>query len=167
MKTRQFFFLTSVLAAVFTLQSCKRSSSDVWEDTKSAGRHMGRGVRALGGNHENSRQIRSRNDFECIEDENCCPEGNFQDCCYQDTSNNQDYYTPQDFYSPTDSYTISQDSYYGNNASANNDFIPLQDPTNELAMSDMMAPPLVKRRENKEVLFQAFKHFAIPVLILS
>src|SRR3974390_1652830 len=104
MKTRQFFYLTSLIAAVFTLQSCNRSSDDMWEDTKSAGRHVGRGVRALGGKHGDSRQIHSRDDFDCIEDENCCPEGNFQDCEYQDNNNSPDQYSPQDFSSPADSY---------------------------------------------------------------
>lgn len=141
MRTRQLFFLTTLLGAVFTLQSCNRSSGDVWEDTKSAGRHMNRGVQALCGNQGDSRQITSRNDFECIEDENCCPEGNFQDCDYQDGNNSQDNYTPQDFYSPSDSYSISQD-YYGNNAAAaNHDFIPLHDPNNELAALDMGSRP--------------------------
>src|SRR5947209_3469888 len=112
MKIRHLFLLITLLGAIFTLQSCRRSSSDVWEDTKSAGRHMKRGVGALGGKHGNSRQVQNRNDFACIEDDNCCPEGNFQDCDYQESSNYGDssYYTPQDFYSPADSYSISQDS---------------------------------------------------------
>jgi peptidoglycan-associated lipoprotein len=133
MKIRQVFFLITLLGAIFTLQSCTRSSDDMWEDTKSAGRHMQRGVRTLGGKQGDSRQIRSRNDFECIEDTDCIPEGNFQDCDYQDGNGPQDYYTSQDFYSPADSYTISQDP--------NPDFIPIQDPGNELASLDMIAPP--------------------------
>lgn len=138
MKAQQLFFLTLLVGAVFSLQSCRRSSNDVWEDTKSAGRHMQRGVRALGGKHGDSRQIRCRDDFECIEDENCYPEGNFQDSNYQDSySTSQDNtYTPQDYYSPADSYTISQDSY-----ESNADFVPLQDPNNELAVADIMARP--------------------------
>jgi peptidoglycan-associated lipoprotein len=124
MKTRHFFFLTTLLGVIFLLQSCNRSSNDVWEDTKSAGRHMGRGVRTLGGKQGDSRQIRSRDDFESIEDENFYPEGNFQDLDYQENAA-----APQDFYSPQDSYSSSQDPY-GNNA--NNDFIPLQDPNHEL-----------------------------------
>jgi peptidoglycan-associated lipoprotein len=136
MKARQLFFLAALVGAVFSLQSCRRSSNDVWEDTKSAGRHMQRGFRSLGGKHGDSRQIRCRNDFECIEDENCCPEGNFQDCDYQDSCSapQDNYYTPQDYYSPADSYSVSQDSYYS-------DFVPLQDPDNELAVADVMARP--------------------------
>lgn len=125
MKTRQLFFLITLIGTVCTLQGCRRSSSDVWEDTKSAGRHMQRGVRTLGGKHGDSRQIRSRSDFECIEDDNCCPQGNFQDCDYQDSC------------SPQDSYNYySQDNY-----SRASDFIPIDDPGNELAMADVVAPP--------------------------
>lgn len=133
MKTRQIFLFMSLLGAILTLQSCNRSSGDVWDDTKSAGRHMKRGVRTLGGKHGNSRQIGNRGEFDCIEDENCTPEGNFQDCDYQENGGDQAGYSPQDFYSPSDSYSISQD--------ANSDFIPLNDPSNELAMANMMARP--------------------------
>lgn len=137
MKARQLLIFIALLSSVLTLQSCRRSSNDVWEDTKSAGRQMKRGVCTLGGKQGDSRQIRSRNDFECIEDENCCPEGNFEDCDYQDSCNDQQesYYAPQDNYYPADSYSASLDYY---NPS---DFIPLQDPNNELASADMLARP--------------------------
>lgn len=138
MKARQLLIFTVLLSSVLTLQSCRRSSNDVWEDTKSAGRQMKRGVCTLGGKQGDSRQIRSRNDFECIEDENCCPEGNFQDCDYQDSCSDQQesYYAPQDNFYQSDSYSVSQD-YYSNNS----DFIPLEDPNNELASADMLARP--------------------------
>lgn len=138
MKTRQLFLLITLMGTLFALQSCRRSGNDVWEDTKSAGRHMQRGVGALGGKHGNSRQIRSRDDFACIEDDNCIPEGNFQDCDYQEGGNSEasSYYAPQDFSSPSDSYSVSQDSYQ-----ANQDFIPLQDPNNEIASADGYARP--------------------------
>jgi peptidoglycan-associated lipoprotein len=42
---------------------CKRTSSDVWNDTKSAGRHISRGVNTLGGKHGDSRQINSAEEF--------------------------------------------------------------------------------------------------------
>lgn len=140
MKTRQLFFLFALLGTVFTLQSCRRSSNDVWEDTKSAGRYMKRGICALGGKHGNSRQIRCRNDFICGEDEDFCSEGNFQNCeCTDSCSKEDNYYSPQDFYSPADSYSISQDRY--ENHPINSDFIPLQDPTNEIASVDEIARP--------------------------
>jgi peptidoglycan-associated lipoprotein len=117
MKTRQLFFLISLMGAVCMMQSCARNSDDVWEDTKSAGRHLNRGVRALTGSYEDSRQVRSRSDFESIEDENYFPEGNFQDCDYQDDSQEN----------------------YGNNQP--NDFVPLHDPSNELGMAAMISAP--------------------------
>lgn len=130
MKTRQFFCFMVLVSTTFALQSCRRTSSDVWEDTKSAGRHMQRGVKALVGSPGDSRQIRSRSDFECIEDEDYQPQGNFQDCDYQDNSydQNNDY--------PSDAYSLNQESYNQNANTINNDFIPLQDPMNELAMAN-------------------------------
>lgn len=137
MKARQLFLFTALLSSVLTLQSCRRSSNDVWEDTKSAGRQMKRGVYTLGGKQGDSRQIRSRNDFECIEDVDCYPEANFQDCDYQDGGDFQDNgYAPQDNYYHTNSYSASQDYY-----NADPDFIPLQDPNDELASIDMLARP--------------------------
>lgn len=140
MKARQFFALTTLIGVALTLQSCNnsRSTNDVWEDTKSAGRHMQRGVKALGGKHGDSRQVCSRSDFECIQDEDCCPEGNFQDCDYQEQDScyagqNNGYTTQEDYYSPADSYSVSQ-SYA-------DDFVPLQDPNRQLASSNMLAPP--------------------------
>lgn len=36
---------------------CQRSTDDVWNDTKTAGRHVGRGVDTLGGKQGSSRQV--------------------------------------------------------------------------------------------------------------
>lgn len=129
MKTSQFFSLITLMGTVLALQSCTRNGNDMWEDTKTAGRHAQRGVRALGGKQGDSRQIQSRSDFECVEDGNYCPEGNFQDCEYQE-SNNPGF--PQD-----------RDGYMqgGFSSSPVNDFVPIQDPANELGMADMVAPP--------------------------
>ena len=139
MKSRKYLILTALLGALFSLQSCNRSSCDVWEDTKSAGRHMQRGVKALGGKHGASRQICSRDDFECIEDQDCYPEGNFEDCDYQDVqpTEQENDYVIESSYSPADNYSISQD-YYNNHYT---DFIPLQDPNKELAPAYTMPPP--------------------------
>lgn len=138
MKTRQFFFFLALIGTLFSLQSCRRTSNDVWEDTKSAGRHMKRGVGALGGKQGNSRQIRNRDDFACIEDSDCCTDGTFQESQYQGNFEDESspYFTPQDFSSPADSYNISQDSY-----NLNDDFVPLQDPNNEIAFADTIARP--------------------------
>lgn len=82
MRKYSLLFLMALASAACVLQGCARTGSDVWEDTKSAGRHVGRGVRAFGGKHGDSRQIRSRNDFECIDDGYAANEAGFQDVEY-------------------------------------------------------------------------------------
>lgn len=71
------------LGAVFTLASCRRTSCDVWDDTKSASRHVGRGLRALGGKHGHSRQIHCREAFQGLEETSCEENLNFEDGDYQ------------------------------------------------------------------------------------
>ncbi|MDF2549445.1 MAG: pal [Chlamydiales bacterium] len=44
--------------------SCRRSSEEVWDDTKTASHYMGKGFRSLGGKHGDSKQIQSREEFE-------------------------------------------------------------------------------------------------------
>src|SRR5689334_5966729 len=56
----------SALAACIALSltpSCQRSTDDVWNDTKSAGRHVGRGFDSIGGKGGESRQVRSPEEF--------------------------------------------------------------------------------------------------------
>lgn len=43
----------------------------MWEDTKTAGRHIQRGFGTLGGKQGNSRQVCSKDQFACIDDESC------------------------------------------------------------------------------------------------
>ncbi len=61
MKIPKFSLLFQVAAAALALFGCCRSSYEVWEDTKTCGRHVGRGFRSLGGKHGDSRAV-------------CCPE---------------------------------------------------------------------------------------------
>lgn len=60
---------------------CQRDKYDSWEDTKTAGRHVSRGISALLGNDCHSRQVRNKGDFECY-DENGYPQAGYQDCDY-------------------------------------------------------------------------------------
>lgn len=60
---KRLLFVQFALIATFGATSCSRSSDEVWDDTKSAGRHMGRSIRSIGGKHGDSKQIRSRDDF--------------------------------------------------------------------------------------------------------
>lgn len=53
----------NVLFIGLVLTGCRRSPHDVWEDSKTCGRHVNRGVRSLGGKHGDSRQIRNRGEF--------------------------------------------------------------------------------------------------------
>jgi peptidoglycan-associated lipoprotein len=48
--------------------SCYRSSDQMWDDSRSAGRHMTRGLRTMGGKHGDSRAIQSRDEFMSMDD---------------------------------------------------------------------------------------------------
>lgn len=57
------------------LTGCRRDGGEIWEDTKSASRHVNRGMRSLAGKHGDSRAVRSKQDFypvqECYQQEYC------------------------------------------------------------------------------------------------
>lgn len=55
--------LVAFLFSVVLLTGCQRSSNQVWDDTKTAGRYMGRGLRSIGGKHGDSKQVRNRGEF--------------------------------------------------------------------------------------------------------
>lgn len=55
--------ITLSLICTFMMCGCQRQASDMWDDTKTASRYMGRGVRSLGGKHGDSRQVTSREAF--------------------------------------------------------------------------------------------------------
>ncbi len=107
-------YLIALIGVSCVLSSCSRNG-DVWENTKSAGRHMKRGVKALTGTCGDSRQIQCRDDFECIEEDACYPQEDFQEYDYQEQGN-----------------------YPQNSA---NDFIALNDPSNELGQRNALATP--------------------------
>lgn len=82
MKKAHLFFM-ALVGATLCLTSCTRNSDDVWEDAKSAGRHMSRGVNALGGYSGDSRQVCSRADFEGVDDDYAADQGGgYRDCEY-------------------------------------------------------------------------------------
>ena len=74
MQNAKFHILLGCLAALTLMSGCRRTSDDVWEDTKSAGRHVDRGFRTLGGKHGDSRQVRSRAEFMGALDEQGYPQ---------------------------------------------------------------------------------------------
>ncbi len=62
------FKILSLLLVLLTFTGCTRSSEDVWDDTKTASRHMKHGIKSLMGMNDGSRPIHRREDFLCKED---------------------------------------------------------------------------------------------------
>lgn len=72
MYTKKLFFFLYIVSLGLSLGSmtgCRRNSDQVWEDSKSASRHMSRGLRTMGGKHGDSRAIQCRDDF--MQFDNC------------------------------------------------------------------------------------------------
>lgn len=67
-----------------SLTGCGRNSNQVWEDSKSCGRHMTRGLRTMGGKHGDSRAVQCRDDFMPVEDGSC----------YSDNTNTMSEFVP-------------------------------------------------------------------------
>lgn len=60
--------LLSIFAFALMLTSCCRDTCEVWDDTKTAGRHVRRGMSALGGKHGDSRAVCSPDEFYTADD---------------------------------------------------------------------------------------------------
>lgn len=73
MKLRALITVTIAILVCLTQTSCKRTASDVWEDAKTAGRQLGRGVKTLAGERSVSRQVRSSDDFRGPQDYDFIP----------------------------------------------------------------------------------------------
>lgn len=104
---QNFYFLSTFLSLLVLLQACSRSSDDFWDDTKSAGRHVQRGILSIAGQDKCSRQIRSSDEFECTRESAFDPNLRFQDYDYVD-------------------------SFRGSHIE---EFVPLEDENNEIAMN--------------------------------
>ncbi len=63
MKIMRLTFILNVLSVMLLLSSCSRPGDQVWDDTKSCGRHVKRGLCSLGGKQGESRQVRCREEF--------------------------------------------------------------------------------------------------------
>lgn len=63
-----FLYVLSLGISFGTLTGCRRNSDEVWDDSKSASRHMSRGLRTMGGKHGDSRAVQSREDFMAIDE---------------------------------------------------------------------------------------------------
>jgi peptidoglycan-associated lipoprotein len=67
-KNRIYIHALFFLLLMTTFSACRRDRDEVWEDTKTAGRHVDRGFRSLGGKHGDSRAVLSREEFYPMED---------------------------------------------------------------------------------------------------
>ncbi len=54
---------TFLLIISLSTTSCRRTSDQVWDDSRTATRHVSRGVRSLGGKHGDSRAVQCRDQF--------------------------------------------------------------------------------------------------------
>lgn len=95
MKIPYFLFLSLLTTSSLLFQGCMRNSNDMWEDTKSASRHMKRGLKALGGQCGDSRQICSPDEFGFMEESQCVEQPEYQASAYdyvplQDQENDKD-----------------------------------------------------------------------------
>lgn len=77
MKTMSYTLIVCLLFLGVCFSSCRRNTNAVWEDTKSAGRHVNRGFKSLGGKHGDSRLVQSRGEFFCADDGDPCMSGDF------------------------------------------------------------------------------------------
>lgn len=72
-------YILAVMMALLSLTGCQRSSNDVWEDSRTCGRHVGRGFQSLGGKQGDSRQVKNRDDFYGSADDEFAINDNDQD----------------------------------------------------------------------------------------
>lgn len=82
MKKTKILSYLSLIIATFISQGCQRQSTEAWENTKSASRHMSRGIRALTGSHVDSRQISCKDDFGAFDDDVCAQTASYQSQSY-------------------------------------------------------------------------------------
>lgn len=120
MRFTKFLLALYALSVGLSMTSCRRGSNEVWEDSKTAGRHMSRGLRTMGGKHGHSRAVNSRDEF-APGDEWYAADG---------STPVQEAYIP-----PQDGYSLNQ----GN--SAMGDFVPLRDQTgsDDVSMADFVS----------------------------
>ncbi len=75
MRATRFLFVIYILSLGLSFSGCRRNSNEVCEDTRSARRHMGRGLRTMGGKHGDSRAIQYRDEFMAADDEGYVVDG--------------------------------------------------------------------------------------------
>lgn len=68
MNCRNLITLLTLTAVLVLFAGCRRSSNDIWEDTKSGSRHINRGVKSFGGKCGDSRAVCNAADFQGADD---------------------------------------------------------------------------------------------------
>lgn len=63
MKLNKLYIFALLFLAGISFTGCTRTSDDVWDDTRTSGRHFKRALCSLGGKHGDSRQVMCREDF--------------------------------------------------------------------------------------------------------
>lgn len=66
---------TLLLTACLALTACQRSSTEVWEDTKTCSRQVGKGFNSLRGKQGDSRAVANPDEFYIQDDNSCIPVG--------------------------------------------------------------------------------------------
>lgn len=83
MKVTQILWSMTLLSTTLAFQGCQKQSTEAWENTKSASRHMSRGIKALTGSHTDSRQISSRDEFGSLDDDQVAQSAGYQAQSYE------------------------------------------------------------------------------------
>lgn len=110
MNRYKILIVTSMLLVTFLLTGCARNRSEIWDDTKTCGRHLTRGFSALGGSASNSRQVWSKDEFYWPDDGGGYPQTASNDSGYitfpEEQNSNEiamaEYVAPQPKDSPGD-----------------------------------------------------------------
>ena len=63
MKLAKYMLSLQWMILCLAMVGCSRNTDDVWDNTKTCGRHMNRGFRTLGGKSGDSRAVRCRDEF--------------------------------------------------------------------------------------------------------
>jgi len=68
MQNAKFHILLGCLIGLTLMSGCRRTSDDVWEDTKSGTRHISRGIKSFGGKCGDSRAVNDPSEFYCYDE---------------------------------------------------------------------------------------------------
>ena len=141
------FSVIAALLAMMISGCCCRNSSEVWDDTRTASRHVARGFKSLGGKHGDSRAVCSREDFTM---------------CRGDFYEEDLGFIPLEDYDGNSHVAMNDQPYYSNEFASSNE-VPgverFQNPRDIPGLNGVFAPvhfphnsTLIKGDENRNVL---------------